>query len=273
MIEVDVEMLHFKVKFKVETEDNEQESVKFDTKSLSKSLSNTHQINQPFRTQTFSQNHPTFAQTELPKELASNNIQSQNMVPYDKSPNLLYQKPDVSIMNMQKNYLNQPQMFESQQSLNQPRSYQQTIPNTIGMHQRPTMPYQNMQYPPYSTWKQEERPPQTTNTPWWPNINRTFPQDNYPMNMQYSGNMQQYMPTGTSFPNNDYGNKPPNAQNADMYSLWNNHRGGPSQGSVGYEVPNQGLSMRQVMLKETTSMPGMGVFNQGANRGNGVSFV
>lgn len=264
------------MKFKVETGDGEQESVKLDSKSLPKSLNNTHQINQPFRTQTFSQNHPTFVQTELPKDIAAGNIQNQTMVPYDKSPNLLYQKPDFSVMNTQKNLPfpmpNQPQMFEAQQNVNQARSYQQNLPNTIGMHPRPTIPYQNMQYPPYNAWKQEERPPQTTSTAWWPNLNQSFPQqDNYQMNMQYSGNMQQYIPTGTSFPNNDFGSKPPSVQNADMYSLWNSHRGGSSQGNVGYDLPNQGLSMRQVMLKETTNMPGMGGFGQGANRGNGVS--
>lgn len=263
------------VKFKVEAAD-EQESIKFDAKSLPKStVNNSHLVNQ-FRTQTFSQNHPTFAQTELPKDLVTSNVQNKTMVPYDKNPNLLYQNPDLSsMMNTQKNLPysmpNQPQRFESQQNVNQARSYQQ---NSIGMHPRPGLPYQNMQYPPYSAWKPEERPTPATSAPWWPNVNQSFPQqdNNYQMNMQYSGNMQQYMPTATGFPNTDYGNKVSNAQNADMYSLWNGHRsGGVGQGNVGFDVPNQGLSMRQVMLKETTSMPGMGGFNQGANRGNGVS--
>lgn len=212
----------FQVKFCVETTDKEDKPVKIDPKITTK----PNVVNQPLRTQTFSQNHPALS-NELPNELLSK--QHVNVLPP---------------LPTQKNLSFPPAM---NQNYNSQRGLQQNIfPQSV-------VSYPNMQYPQFSPWKPEER--QTNNPPpsWWSNINQNqnYPQDNF---QQYSNNIP-YLNSNEPFSNMDFASK---AQNAG-YSPWRQQRPFPGPGpSVPYENQSQNLSMRQVMLKEAVNMPNFG---------------
>lgn len=246
----------------------EQKLPKFETKPPTLPLPNsTPHIHQTFRTQTFSQNHPalTAVQSDLSKDVTPNNpVQSKTQ--YDKS-NILHQKTDLSQINLPFPMPNQSQMFPSNQNINQQRNYQQSVPNSMNMH---PPQFRSVQYPPYNnTWKQEERPAVPPNNPWWSNVGQSFPQqdNSYQMNMQYSNSVPSYLPPRSGFPSVDYGNKP----SMEVYSPWSNQGSSASNQPIfGYDNASQNMSMRQLMLKEATNMPGMG-FNPAASRMNNVS--
>lgn len=242
------------------TEEQEEKSVKFDPKPPSKSNapSTSSTNNQHFKAQPVSHPYPNVL-IELPKDVVTTSHVNQSKISFDKNMSLLYQRADMLQANQCKNLpfpLSSNQMlpqYNTAQALNQPRPYQQTSQNPAGIQP----PFQNMQYPPYSAWKQEDRP--TASNPWWHNCH---PQENnYQMNVQFPNNLP-YVQNTSSFGNMEFGNKP---SNMEMYSPWNNQR---TQAVTGYETANQNL--RQLMLKEATNMPAMG-YNQGTSRMNTVS--
>lgn len=218
----------------METTDKEEKSVKIEPKVTAK----PNVVNQPLRTQTFSQNHPALS-NELPNELLAK--QHVNVLPPLPTQKKLPLPPNIN------------------QNYNSQRGLQQNIfPQSM-------FSYPNMQYSHFAPWKPEER--QTNNPPptWWSNItpNQNYSQDNF---QQYTNNVP-YLNPHESFSNTDYANKQQNTG----YSPWRQQRPFPGPGpgpSMPYENQSQNLSMRQVMLKEAVNMPNFG--NPNSTRPNTV---
>lgn len=151
--------------------------------------------------------------------------------------------------------------YNTQQNLpQQQRCLPQNQQNSINVIPQPQT-YQNVQYPQHSPWKQDEPKLPNSSAPWWPNVNQSYlQQDNYTLNMQYPNSVP-YMNSNASYSNMDYANK---QHGMPGYSPWGQQANFPGQ----MPGQNQNLSMRQVMLKETTNMPNFGSPGQAVCRPN-----
>ncbi|KAK5649581.1 hypothetical protein RI129_000610 [Pyrocoelia pectoralis] len=147
-----------------------------------------------------------------------------------------------------------PQMFNKPpppvQSMNQP--FSSNIQRPL-MNQQLPMPYQNWnqfsQSHDFNTWKHEERP----SSNWWPNttspLNTNYQSRDYQLNFPFPNNV----PYGNS--NMDYGNQQALPSSSMLGRPWSNQSNvSPNPGIVGFDSPNQGMSLRQTMLKETRNL-------------------
>lgn len=219
----------------METTEKEEKPVRIDPKIPGKSnlTPSIGIVNQPLRTQTFSQNHPALS-SDLSNDLTKQ--QHVNVLPPLPTQNNLPFPP----LN-QNNFAQQRNLF-------------------------PQPPYQ---YSQFSSWKQEERPISTNQPPsWWSNANPVTQNQNYPQeNFQQQQQQQQYpyLNPNQNFPNLDY----TNTNQTQGYSPWRQQQR-PFVGS-GFDNQGQNLSMRQVMLKEAVSMPNFG--GAGSGRTNMVCIL
>lgn len=130
-------------------------------------------------------------------------------------------------------------------------------------------PYQNISFPPshpFNSWGKGEIPPNQSrgNPNWWPNMSQpppSGPPPQQPPNYRPEGYSMQF-PLYTHFfspqvSKHDF-NKPANSQHGggDIFNSSNSHWGSFSgnflgdNGNMGFNNTNQGMSMRQAMLKE-----------------------
>ncbi|KAJ8933960.1 hypothetical protein NQ314_013675 [Rhamnusium bicolor] len=288
------------VKFSVD-EPEKEKSVKFDAVPPQQKQQNgqSQQFNMPLRTQSFNQNHPAFpiAPPAQPDYLTSlrnvPNVQLDKGTNYQfpKSDNLPQNIPNIG-MQIMPPYQN---MQHPQNNVNMnvnmgqkpPGGYQQSplSQNSFNTPQMST-PYQNMSFPsshPFNTWKREEIPP-LPNPSWWQNTSQPPPsqnyrQDNYSINFPpYSNNMPSYLQQSNPMMSKHDFNKPQSSQGGgDIFSSpWSNYSSGylNEGGTVGFENSNQGMSMRQAMLKEA-NLPGTPVGPPGStvNRMPNVSTI
>lgn len=121
------------------------------------------------------------------------------------------------------------------------------------INQQLPMPYQNLnQFPQshdFNTWKHDDRPASN----WWPNItppvNTNYPPRDYQLNFQFGNNI----PYGNT--NIDYGNQQTLPSSGMLGRPWSNQSNVSSNpGLLGFDSPNQGMSLRQTMLKETRNL-------------------
>lgn len=202
-------------------------------------------MSQPLRMQSFSQNHPALP-SEMPADLLNQHL-PQQLLPPQKT------MPPFPLPNQNTAYTS-PALAPPQRSLQQ---------NPLNIFsQPPPVPYQNVQYPQFSPWKQEERS-SNSNAPWWPGSlapNQNYPpsQEGYQLGPKYSGTVPYVSRNSAPFANLEYASKPQNGQSLPGYSPWRQQRGLPGPGAP-YDSQTQGLSMRQVLLKEAVnSMPSFG---------------
>lgn len=251
-----------------------------------KVLQTTQYLNQPFRTNNtpFNQNvKPTT--NDVHPNYIKNNFQNFPSGPYERNAvqNPPFQKTDMPSIGSDLNKIPQNINFTlppSQHMFNAPPTVPNVNPPSTSfpsnlppqrpqMNQQIPMPFQNMsQFSPahdFNSWKQEDR----SSSNWWSNSNQqsvgpNYQQRDYQLNFSYPNNMP-YMPTNLDF-NKQQPNQATNMLSPPWSSMQNNL---PSNSLGAFEHANQGLSLRQAMLKETKSIPPI----QSMSSANHVSIV
>ncbi|XP_023015332.2 nonsense-mediated mRNA decay factor SMG7 [Leptinotarsa decemlineata] len=260
------------VKFTVD-EPEKEKSVKFESSQSQQKQTQQQpqqQLNQSLRTQSFNQNHPAFPvpPPSQPDYLAAlRNVPNMQM----DSPSS-YQYPNkesgLSGMGLQiippyQNMSTKPLGINLSQKPpplgyqpQQPQPQQQTgyIPSST--------PYQNASYPsshPFNVWKRDDLP-LMPNPSWWQN--NPPPQTQQSYRSEYPMNFPSYPPPP---PPSSYLQPPPggammqgksqgsHSSGGDLFSSpWSNYSASyVNDASVNnFENTNQGMSMRQAMLKE-----------------------
>ncbi|KAJ8960450.1 hypothetical protein NQ318_013734 [Aromia moschata] len=251
------------VKFNVD-EPEKEKSVKFDAiqpppPQKPQPPAQSQPFNMPLRTQSFNQNHPAFPAPPPAQPDYLTALRNVPNVPLDKAASYQFPKGDPLPPSMG------VQIVPPYQGMNMkppPPAYQQ---GSYGGAQLST-PYQNVSFPsshPFNTWKREEMPPMP-NPSWWQG-GQGFRQDGYSMN--YPAYSQSYVQP--QMPKHEFA-KPGNGQGGgDIFSSpWSNYSGGYMNegGGMGFEGANQGMSMRQAMLKEA-NLPGAPVGPPGTGMG------
>ncbi|CAG9865335.1 unnamed protein product [Phyllotreta striolata] len=234
-------------------DDSDEKLVKFD--SMPAQPNQTHFNQKP----NYNQNLSSFIvpPPSQPDYLSTlRNMPSMQM----NDTNYQYQKKDMPNMGVQ--------IAPPYQSLtNKPASMNPKAPLPY-QNSFPPAPYQNVSFPsshPFNTWKRDEMAPMPNHN-WWQNNQQgqqNFRSD-YPLNYnpRYSNSVSSnYAQPGVN-------NKPSNqTNNSEMYSSpWNSYLGNfmNDTNNIGYENTNQGMSVRQAMLKEA-NLPGTPVGPPGGN--------
>lgn len=258
-------------------EPEKEKSVKFDTISSAQQktppTNQTQQFNMTSRNPSFPQANPTFPIT--PSHNQSDYLTALRNVPnmqIDKGGNFQFPKTDSIPQNMATMGLAMMPPYQTVQPTQ--NKVAQKPPSVYPSNQKPftsnqQAPYQNISFPPshpFNAWNREDIPPPQTraNPGWWPNLNQPPPPappqqqtQNY-RSESYSMHFPPYSHFLAPQPNpmmskHDF-NKPNNAQGGgDIFnSPWSNFSGNfiGENGNLGYSNTNQGMSMRQAMLKE-----------------------
>ncbi|KAF5306739.1 hypothetical protein FQA39_LY01497 [Lamprigera yunnana] len=185
-----------------------------------------------------------FTKNEMPPNVTDLNQLSRN-INFSLHPMQLYNSPPplAPLPNVNQN-------FPGNNPVQRPHMNQQL----------PPLPYQNLnqfsQSQEFNAWKHEERP--TSN--WWPSSNsltNNYPQRDFQISYPFSNT--------TPYMNNtmDFNQQPPQSSNM-LNRPWGSTTSniGSSQGMVGFDPSNQGLSLRQTMLKETRNLMPMDNLNE-----------
>ncbi|KAF5290808.1 hypothetical protein FQR65_LT11512 [Abscondita terminalis] len=182
--------------------------------------------------------NPPFSKNEMPS--GSNELnQMQHNINFSLPPLQLFNNAPQPMPNTNQAF--PPSLPPQRSHLNQqlPLSYQ-NLPNLN----------QYSQSREFNAWKHEERPASN----WWPNTNSALPnnyaQRDFQINFPYSSNMP-YVNTSMEY-SKQQTNQPSNMLNRPWSSNTSNLS--PNQGMVGFDPSNQGLSLRQTMLKETRNL-------------------
>ncbi|KAK4881318.1 hypothetical protein RN001_004637 [Aquatica leii] len=214
------------------------------------------QISKPLPTemhQDYYKNFQNFANVPFERTLPNPQFSKNEMLPGSSDLNQMPHNMNFSLPPLQLQFNSPPPPL---QNVNQPYSSNVQAQRSH-MNQQIPLPYQNLptlnQFPQsreFNAWKHEERPASN----WWPNTNsplpNTYAQRDFQVNYPFSNNMP-YVNTGMEY-NNQQTNQGSNMLNRPWSSTTTNLS--PNHGMMGFDPSNQGLSLRQTMLKETRNL-------------------
>ncbi|KAG5894975.1 hypothetical protein JTB14_009706 [Gonioctena quinquepunctata] len=253
------------VKFTVDEPDKDK-TVKFEpAQSQQQKQQQNQQFNQSLRTQSFNQNHPAFPIAPPPQLDYLATLRNVPNMQMDAGSNYQYPKKDGNMpslgMQIIPPYQNMPPNKPIGMNMNQkpPMNYPPPQQNSFLQN---SAPYQNVSFPsshPFNAWKREDVPI-LPNPSWWQQNPSQQPPPPQTYRSDYTMNFPSYPPPGNSYMpqgGSIMANKPAGGNQAggvDIFnSPWSNFSGsymGGEGGGMGFENTNQGMSMRQAMLKE-----------------------